>query len=102
MRRSCSIVGVALVCAISHVGAQRTSLSPMFGIHGGLAYTTVTGGEEPTYRAGWAIGAYVEQPISGHWTFQPEVQFITKGVKFSDANSDANVTADVKISYIEI
>lgn len=54
---------------------------------------------ETSSIVGVAFGGFVTWPITDAWSFQPEMQFVMKGVKLTEAGGAGTVTAH--INYLE-
>lgn len=54
---------------------------------------------ETSSRVGATFGGYVTWPITGAWSFQPELQFVAKGVKLTEGSGGGTVTA--RLNYLE-
>lgn len=71
------------------------------GFQGGLSLAKISGdgvADDLSNRTGISIGAFLETPISGMLSFQPEVNYAQKGAK----DSDEGFEVSLKIDYIEV
>ena len=71
------------------------------GFQGGPTLATIGGsdaGDDFGYRAGIAIGALLDIPVSGILSIQPEVSFFQKGAE----STEEGVDVKFKLDYIEV
>ncbi|HZT78164.1 MAG TPA: porin family protein [Vicinamibacterales bacterium] len=54
---------------------------------------------ETSSITGLVFGGFVTWPIASGWALQPEMQFVAKGVKLTEANGAGTVTA--RLNYLE-
>ncbi len=54
---------------------------------------------ETSSIVGLVLGGFVTWPLANGWALQPELQFVSKGVKLTEANGGGTVTA--RINYLE-
>jgi len=78
---------------------NTTSMSPRFGVKGGVNFSTVTGEnfDSPDYRTNFHIGALVELPIASMFSLQAEALYSGQGFK-SDINGGI-IGGDGKVEY---
>ncbi|MBK9472372.1 MAG: PorT family protein [bacterium] len=74
------------------------------GLKAGLTMSTFTGsdadliGVDPEYRMGFAVGGYINHPLSPTLSFQPEVYYAMKGAKYEDGGESLTF----KFTYLQI
>jgi outer membrane protein with beta-barrel domain len=102
-------ISLALLVALHASTAHAQNVTA--GVKAGIDFTSLpNAGEfldqivgqrsaETSSRVGATFGGYVNWPITDVWSFQPELQFVAKGVKLTEANSAGTVTA--RINYLE-
>lgn len=102
---------VLFLSAIALIGARADAQTLTAGVKAGVVFSSLpNAGEvldqvvrqrstETSSRVGVAFGGYVTWPIADAWVFQPEMQFVTKGVKLTEANGAGTVAA--RINYLE-
>ncbi|HET7631371.1 MAG TPA: porin family protein [Gemmatimonadaceae bacterium] len=105
MRRSAAalllIAGAATpACLLAQAPAPATA----FGVLGGVNVSNIrgegTGGTDN--KIGFALGGFARIPISGAWSFQPELEYSMKGTKETDNSGGTPATATLKLNYFEI
>ncbi|MHB1863775.1 MAG: porin family protein [Gemmatimonadaceae bacterium] len=84
--------------------AQVPAAHPSFGVLGALNLSTF-GGSGTTgmeNKVGYTAGGFVRIPVSPAWSFQPELDYTTKGVKFTfDSNLGTYVSTQT-LPYVEM
>jgi hypothetical protein len=104
-KRLIAAFAASLLAAPAAMHAQVPTPPPrIYGLVGGLNLSTF-GGSDVTgvdYQLGFTLGAFARMPLTPNWSFQPEVEYTTKGAReTSDANG-TRVTANMVISYVEV
>ena len=92
---------VKVVSALAFIcGASSAAHAQRFGITAGATFSSVRTSGDLTLsnRTGSTFGVSLQVPAGSTFTFQPELLFISKGAKFSSANSVGNFRLD----YVEI
>jgi hypothetical protein len=97
------ISSLALGLAISSVAlAQGADRKAHFGVLAGGAFAKVGGKDTQDQniktRVGIAAGGFVTVGVSKNFAIEPELLFVQKGGKGSDATS----TTNLKVSYVEL
>lgn len=112
-----SALAVGFVAVHADAGAQAAP-RPTFGALLGANFYTLTDSDfsefeedvgaelKSSRRVGFQIGAYLQQPLSGAFSIQPELHYIQKGVNYelnvSDPNVDVSGDLTLRLSYLEV
>jgi hypothetical protein len=102
MRRTRSALAAALFTMTAFNGTSAQT--PRFGIYSGLAHSTLSGkdAEGAGFRPGFTLATYGVFPINENLSFQPELQFVQKGMGQDTVAFGAPISVRVKINYIEV
>lgn len=103
MRKMCVVSGAMLIVAFAVNAAQSQLIGAGFKM--GTGFAKLQGSEVQTTdtRIGFAGGAYVNYGFSKFIAVQPEVLYVFKGAKFSEATqSYGTVEGQIIFDYVEI
>lgn len=100
-RRTLLSVGLGCACATA-AAAQTAGRGASFGVLGGATFSSISGPEAEAAnlktRTSFAFGGFVRIGISRNIAIEPQLLYIRKGAKASDAN----VTLAARLGYLEV
>jgi hypothetical protein len=105
MRRVAISIATALsVMPFAGVIAQVKSTNPGFGVYAGWDRTTLHGNNVPgpLHLKGWLGGAYLQWHLGSSFDFQPEVQYVQKGVRELETVTGGQFLRRIRLNYVEI
>ena len=90
------ILLVTITLFAFNVNAQEMK----FGAKAGVNFASITGDmtDDLEGLTGFHIGGYVDIPVSGKFSVQPEIQFSTQGAKLEDDDFESKI----KLNYLNI
>ena len=99
------LILATVVTFISATGiyAQSDDTTTQFGVKGGVNLATVRGDDigEKNQLTSFHLGLFMEIPISGRFSFQPEVLYSGQGYNMVE-NNDFTGEVDYKVDYIQV
>lgn len=94
----------ALLAAPSVAGSQTTGPHNSLGLFGAFNMSKLGGGDvtRAEIKGGFSVGAFVRIPMSGPWSFQPELEYAGKGNRMKGATTPwGPYTQIVDLGYLE-
>jgi hypothetical protein len=104
-----SVIGLVIVLAGSTARAQTLTAGLKLGIDfsslpkAGEVIDQIAGQQssESSAKIGVLLGGFVTMPITDRWAFEPELQFVMKGVKLDESASGGGGTFTASTRYLE-
>ena len=102
MKKSMLVV-LCLMVVVALVGVQPAHAGTK-GLKAGVTMMKFTGSDanfetiSPSYRTGFAFGAYLAHPLTPTLSFQPEAYYAMKGAKYEEGGD----TMEFKLNYLQI
>lgn len=95
-----SIVGIIL--AVNNADAQKTA----YGIQGGAVLSNIscktgTGSNNTGFLPGFSAGVFTDFPLSSHLSFQPGINYTTKGGRENINTINIIARVSTRMNYIE-
>ncbi len=84
--------------------AQVPAAHPSFGVLGSLNLATFSGSGTTGMqnKVGYTAGGFVRIPLSPAWSFQPELDYTTKGVKYTFDSNQGTYVSTQTLPYVEM
>ncbi len=101
------VVSLLSILALAMPAAARAQVPlphPSFGFVGALNLSNFGGSDATGFdnKVGFSVGGFVRIPMSSMWSFQPELEYATKGAKTTDNSTGTPATATLDLSYLEM
>ncbi|WP_245895619.1 porin family protein [Flavobacterium album] len=100
---SALLFGAVAVSNAQEDASNRDSMSPSFGVKGGVNFATLSGSDidSPDSRTSFHVGVLAEFPLAEIFSIQAEALYSGQGFKFNFAGTDGD-KAEYQLDYINV
>jgi len=98
------MLGAVTVATAQEDASNSDSMSPSFGVKGGVNFATVSGDDfdSPDSRTSFHVGVFGEFPIAEIFSIQVEALYSGQGFEISDGGVLSNNKVEYQLDYINV